>query len=611
MPTMSSQDEDDAVVCTPDLPMDEEEEEEEEPVVSSKPDDDVQCLTPTPKIVPKPLSALTEPKPRQYPAVLPSTAFSNIIQMTENDVTINEVTGGLKFKVDPSTLSSSKMYKLPDGRIFAVNNNPNMPGGYSATIVAIDEASLARSGIAQGRSQRLQQRLQRQNKPGPSQPPPKLHSWTTPVVTKKGKATSSPRIVSSTSLAPTKSVIDNNAPAGSVEWFKFNVVDAIDIMNYVLQKLNKIKSSSQELRNKSISDVKEMHTNFDQTLKTSCKRFEEVRETLNSGYKNWMKEKNCMDIMSDDEDEVQILQSEESQVKKLSLPNKPTINDEPIFIDENSNDSTKNNSGEGDGEDASCELLDDAKVEENSAKDDEISLASSKAEMDVPEKLHLSSSKTAVEPEFAEDIVGSENGDKSDEKEKDGEDPLNSSADINKETVVVNEESKVNKETEVNKESKVKEKSEVIKEADESSSKQDNDANTDEKVEATEATTPDVNKTLVTGETGKDDEQDGLSNVGKNTSTMDENTSSVDDNTNTGNGDDILSNGKHSPDKNGETDNNAKQISKESDDSMGEDVINKLLYDSEPMELDSGGDEIKKLENSLPSGEVITTDATE
>lgn len=596
MPTMSSQDEDDTVVCTPDLPMDTEEEEEEEPVVTSKPDDDVQCLTPTPKIVPKPLSALTEPKPRQYPAVLPSTAFSNIIQMTENDVTINEVTGGLKFKVDPSTLSSSKMYKLPDGRIFAVNNNPNMPGGYSATIVAIDEASLARSGVAQGRSQRLQQRLQRQNKPGPSQPP-KLHSWTTPVVTKKGKAVSSPRIVSSTSLAPTKSVVDNNAPAGSVEWFKFNVVDAIDIMNYVLQKLNKIKSSSQELRTKSISDVKDMHLNFDQTLKTSCKRFEEVRETLNSGYKNWLKEKNCTDIMSDDEDEVQILQTEESQVKKPTLPTKPTINDEPIFIDENSNDSNKNNSGEGDVEDASCELLDDTKVEENSTKEDETSVASSKAEADGPENLTpFSSTKTAAEPEFVEDIGSSENGDKSDEKEKDVEDPLNTSEDINKETEA-NEVHEINKETE------------------ESSSGQDKDEIIQEIVESADATTPDASDTPVAGETEKDDERDSLSNVDENTSTMDENTSNVDDNTNTSNTDDILSNGKHSPDKNGEMSNSTEPISKATDDSMGEDIINKLLYDSEPMEVDSGIDELKKLENTLsdngPSGEAITTDVTE
>ncbi|KAJ8725044.1 hypothetical protein PYW07_016002 [Mythimna separata] len=130
--SLAHNNQDDDVVCTPDFPL--------EPVceVTEDNDDDVQCITPGPVAPPK----ITNPPPlvpRSTNTSVAEITSDNIVQMTDNDVTVNVSTGGLKFRVDPQTLSSNKMYRLPDGRIFAINANPNMPGGYSATIVAVTE----------------------------------------------------------------------------------------------------------------------------------------------------------------------------------------------------------------------------------------------------------------------------------------------------------------------------------------------------------------------------------------------------------------------------------------------------------------------------------------
>lgn len=301
---------DDDVVCTPDFPM--------EPLceVTEDNDDDVQCITPitlaTAKLVnPPPL--VTIPRP-----VTNSSEFTpeNIIQMSDNDVSVNEATGGLKFRVDPQTLSSNKMYRLPDGRIFAINPNPNMPGGYSATIVAVTEAN---KGLPKGATFAA-----KVSSVSTSTPTPK------PNRIRPNRNANSKRSSTKTSKSPKSS---ENSPrecdlSVPIEWYRYNLIDAVDALEYSLSRLQKLKTeaTSVYLRTRSVAEMRNLHRTLERLLNTSSSRFNEIRDNLNKGLKEYTAKKLSENI-SEDDDDVEIL---------------PDMDDDPIFIDENSIDSNIN-----------------------------------------------------------------------------------------------------------------------------------------------------------------------------------------------------------------------------------------------------------------------------
>ncbi|XP_022829147.1 transcriptional regulator ATRX [Spodoptera litura] len=304
MANLSGNSQDDDVVCTPDFPL--------EPLceVTEDNDDDVQCITPGPVVPPK----LSNPPPL-VPRTLnnpPDVTSDNVVQMTDNDVTVNTATGGLKFRVDPQTLSSNKMYRLPDGRIFAINSNPAMPGGYSATIVAVAEAT--GKTISKGATYAA-----------------KLSSVApSPVVTPKASR-NVPRILKRSTPKATISKIktpdkpssrrcDLNVP---VEWYRYNLVDAVDTLEYALSRLNKLKKEATTvfLRTRTVDEMRTIHRSLERLLNTSSSRFTEIRENLNKGLKQYLTRKSGGN--SEDDDDVEILPDME-------------VNDDPIFIDENS-----------------------------------------------------------------------------------------------------------------------------------------------------------------------------------------------------------------------------------------------------------------------------------
>lgn len=294
----------DDVVCTPDFPL--------EPLceVTEDNDDDVQCITPGPVVPPK-LSNPPPLVPRLINNQPVDVTSDNVVQMTDNDVTVNTATGGLKFRVDPQTLSSNKMYRLPDGRIFAINSNPAMPGGYSATIVAVAEAT--GKTISKGATYAA-----------------KLSSVApSPVATPKATR-NVPRILKRSTPKATISKIkpsevmprncDLNVP---VEWYRYNLVDAVDALEYALSRLNKLKKEATTvfLRTRTIDEMRTIHRSFERLLNTSSSRFTEIRDNLNKGFKQYLTRKSGGN--SEDDDDVEILPDME-------------VNDDPIFIDENS-----------------------------------------------------------------------------------------------------------------------------------------------------------------------------------------------------------------------------------------------------------------------------------
>ncbi|GBP35458.1 Transcriptional regulator ATRX [Eumeta japonica] len=298
----------DNVVCTPDLLL--------EPlceVSEDNNDDDVQCITPVPIVTSKvdcpPPPPPLVPRP---PNSLPDLSPNNIIQMTENDVTINAATGGLKFRIDPQTLSCKKMYRLPDGRIFAINPNPNMPGGYSATIVAITDAPKA---------------------PQQSTPPASVITRTPRIqkMTRRTSKTSNAgaKVNKGTDITVTRDC-DMETP---VEWYRYNLIDGIDALQYSLLRLQKLKreATTQFLRTRTVDEMRNLHSTLERVLNNSAARFHEIRENLNKGLKSYILKKSGSAVSEEDEeddDDVEI------------LPNADD-NDDPIFIDENSIDSNK------------------------------------------------------------------------------------------------------------------------------------------------------------------------------------------------------------------------------------------------------------------------------
>lgn len=310
----SSNSMDDNVVCTPDFPL--------EPLceVTEDNDDDVECITPAP---PPPLPKLSNPPPLVARS-LPDFCNDNIVQMTEDDVTVNSATGGLKFRVDPQTLSSKKMYRLPDGRIFAINPNPNMPGGYSATIVSVSETggktaakggetfaaklSAVTSSPTPSSKPRIVNNSSRKTR-GKAAPPPRTH---------RAKEVEEPRLS------------DFKVP---VEWYRYNLIDAVDALDYSLSRLNKLRKEATTgyLRTRTVDEIKYLHRTLEQLLTTSSKRFVEIRDNLNKELKQFIAKKtrsNAGDVTEDDDD-VEF------------LPN--AGNEDPIFIDENSVDSVNVN----------------------------------------------------------------------------------------------------------------------------------------------------------------------------------------------------------------------------------------------------------------------------
>ncbi|CAG4964492.1 unnamed protein product [Parnassius apollo] len=301
---------DDDVVCTPDLPL--------EPlceVMEDNVDDDVQCITPGPVAAPKVNSV--PPVAARISNTLPDLTPDNIVQMTENDVTVNAATGGLKFRVDPQTLSSNKMYRLPDGRIFAINANPTMPGGYSATIVAVTENT---QGKTAPKGATYAAKLSAVTLPRSSSPPP-LRTYTN-----KGKYTSSKRSAQNTAKfnrGTEKRECDLNVP---VEWYRYNLIDAVDALEYSLSRLHKLKkeATTMFLRTRSINEMRNLHKTLDRLLNTSVSRFNEVRENINKEMKQYIAKKmGIANNTSEEDDDVEILPDLED-------------NDDPIFIDENS-----------------------------------------------------------------------------------------------------------------------------------------------------------------------------------------------------------------------------------------------------------------------------------
>lgn len=277
-------------------------------------DDDVQCMTPGPITLPKPAPPLLL-KPHTAP---PDLSPENIVQMTENDVTVNAVTGGLKFRVDPQTLSSNKMYRLPDGRIFAINTNPNMPGGYSATIVAVSDTN-AVGKAGKTFSAKFSE----------------VNTQTTPAVLRK-----SPRKgIANKKQKPLQKVVAsqrNDRPVDTtvpVEWYRFNVVDAVDALEYTLTRLKVLKqeATTMFLRTRSVEEMRTLHRRLERLLNTSASRFHEVRENLNRGLKEYLAKKSSTE--DEDDDDVEILSNS---------------GDDPIYIDENSEDGSGHDNTEED-----------------------------------------------------------------------------------------------------------------------------------------------------------------------------------------------------------------------------------------------------------------------
>ncbi|RVE45967.1 hypothetical protein evm_009370 [Chilo suppressalis] len=312
---------DDDVVCTPDFPL--------EPlceVTEDNTDDDVQCITPAPAV------KSSQPQQNQQNVTnssafitrvannLPDVSSDNIIQMTSDDVSVNTLTGGLKFRVDPQTLSSNKMYRLPDGRIFAINANPNMPGGYSATIVAVTETSgkpVAPKGATYAAKLSAVPSSTPKAKPVASNSNHRSSSSRANILKK-------PTNVSKTSSSSSK---DSDMHV-SVEWYRFNLLEAMDSLEYSLARLEKLKkqATTSYLRQRSLDEMRNLHRTLERVLNTSSFRFNEIRDNLNKELKQYVIKKSGHDV-SDDDDDVEIL---------------PDLNDDPIFIDENSMESTVN-----------------------------------------------------------------------------------------------------------------------------------------------------------------------------------------------------------------------------------------------------------------------------
>lgn len=277
-------------------------------------DDDVECMTPGPVAAPK----VCNNPPPLIPArnnTLSSLTKGNIIQMTDSDVTVNAITGGLKFRVDPQTLSANKMYRLPDGRIFAINANPNMPGGYSATIVSQNPDG---SPKVTPRSETFAAKLS-------------AVSHTSPKTRRGGRNAGALKRRNSQRPKPTKSKYPESPRSADlkvpVEWFRYNMIDAVDALEYSLSRLHKLKkdTTSAHLRTRTVDEMKYLHRTLEQLLTTSSKRFIEIRDTLNKEMKTYISNKEATggsNSEEEDDDDVEI------------LPN--TENDDPIFIDENS-----------------------------------------------------------------------------------------------------------------------------------------------------------------------------------------------------------------------------------------------------------------------------------
>ncbi|XP_047522789.1 uncharacterized protein LOC125061395 isoform X2 [Pieris napi] len=350
----------DELVCTPDFPM--------EPlceVTEDNTDDDVQCITPGP-VTPKTLST-------QKPITLSDVTPENIIQMTENDVTVNSVTGGLKFRVDPQTLSSNKMYRLPDGRIFAINANPSMPGGYSATIVAVTETNRPKTNSS--------------NKSSRGTPPPLRTIKNNPANRKKVSKHKSPKARRSDT---TQREADLSVP---VEWYRYNLIDAIDALEYSLTRLHKLKKEANTsfLRTRTVNEMRNLHRSFDTLLNTSSHRFKEIRDTLTKGFKQYLIKKCQENSEEEDDDDVEIL---------------PDLDEDPICIDENSLDSFCNETQEVD--------LTEGGSEQNDSREKAAHLASITQEIDEDDTKEITSEKIE-EVDTSKDIASDAklNGEKS------------------------------------------------------------------------------------------------------------------------------------------------------------------------------------------------------
>ncbi|XP_049888106.1 uncharacterized protein LOC126382343 [Pectinophora gossypiella] len=318
------------VVCTPDFPL--------EPlceVTEENNDDDVECITPAPPLAP--VSNIQPQATSRYNTMFNDLSSDNIIQMTENDVTVNAATGGLKFRVDPQTLSSNKMYRLPDGRIFAINANPNMPGGYSATIVALTDAS---KGTPKGSIYAAKINTS-----------PSAHTAKTPSPTPRKVNRQPPRVQNNTLVVKqiaqpsgraSKSTKDKsprrcdlNVP---IEWYRYNLIDAVDALEYSLARLQKLKKEATTvfLRTRNVDEMRSLHKSLDRLLNTSATRFNEIRDNLHKEMKQYVIKKTADgSAVSDDDDDVEILND--------------TV-DEPIFIDENSMESNNANESQANHE---------------------------------------------------------------------------------------------------------------------------------------------------------------------------------------------------------------------------------------------------------------------
>lgn len=277
----------------------------------------MQCITPGPVAAPK-----VSTQPARLESSLPDLSPENIIQMTDNDVTVNAVTGGLKFRVDPQTLSSNKMYRLPDGRIFAIKANPNMPGGYSATIVAVTETG---QGKIAPKGATYAAKLSAVTSSQTSTPLKSNRSYQNIRVSDSKK--SSPRSAKvNRGTHTTSRECDLQVP---VEWYRYNLIDAIDAVEYSLTRLNKLKkeATSVFLRTRTVDEMRNLHRTLERLLNTSSTRFMEIKDNLNKELKQYILKKTGGNN-SEDDDDVEILPDLE--------------NDDPIFIDENSMESTTN-----------------------------------------------------------------------------------------------------------------------------------------------------------------------------------------------------------------------------------------------------------------------------
>ncbi|XP_014355681.2 uncharacterized protein LOC106708659 [Papilio machaon] len=329
---MSSSNQDDDVVCTPDLPL--------EPmceVTEDNADDDVQCITPGPITAPKVTSVppLVSRAGNNLPELIPE----NIVQMTESDVTVNTATGGLKFRVDPQTLSSNKMYRLPDGRVFAINANPGLPGGYSATIVAVTDK--AKQGKATTKGATFAAKLSAVTTSQVTTPPSSVKSCSsrsTRSSKKRKPEIMHARVSSSKANRKSETSVrecDLNVP---IEWYRYNLIDAVDALEYSLSRLHKLKreATTVYLRTRTVNEMRNLHRTLDRLLFTSVSRFNEVRHNVNKEMKQYIAKKkftannSTANDTSEEDDDVEI------------LPDLDEDDDDPIFIDENSSDSNEN-----------------------------------------------------------------------------------------------------------------------------------------------------------------------------------------------------------------------------------------------------------------------------